>query len=856
MLKINLKVSEAEKYANDGEWFKSYIKHVAPIEATSIQDYDELKRTYEIVNNDLSGWKKQIEDFCNPLGENIGQIEEELLPYPLIHNNLNVLKGESLKRNNDFKILILSAKALKDKNKQLVDLISRSVDEKLNLEITKVKKEMEGMKPEEAEAYIAAMRTQLEPDDINAKNFQSEWEIFYNHAIKYCLYTEDVKIKKMHTIEDVFIADRIFIYSGWKNGKPYIEERNPLYTGFKKPSNTLFVQKGDYIWYKKPISITDAIENYSDSLTEADLESLHGTTSSNINNPSFNVFGNAEPVLDTYNRELYLEVGQKNTSNKLIGLHEGSGLANRNGNNLFIWETHFEFKAYRKLIFLSYLDDYNERITERLDDKYEIPKYATKTKVKNRFGDSIDRYEWVDEITGVSYEAEVLWIPRKYEVIRLGSSIYPVYREVPFQHTSLENPYTNFELSTKGAILTSRNAKSVSLVQRAIPSYLQALYVKHIQNRELAKYQGAIQSIDVDQIPDDLGKDIYGEDIRDKVATYLLYLKKTNKDFYSGSQNSLGGLAPSTRSPGSSGFMLGTAVELMNLQNLLDLLEREVGLAMGVPPQRKAEFAQYTTSSDNQQALSQSAIITEPYYYLHNEIWKYALIDYLYNFRAYCEMLLEHDEEAIFHYMLPDGTAELFKVTPKNLDLITIGLHVVNSDYDRQYNQMMMQMLQPFAQNQGQGVEVVSSLLKDILSGTSPEETHKKIKILAEAQAKQAEESQQNQLQSQEKIAEMNNATREDVQEHEWNMQERKYEHEKELMAMKVFTMQQDLDANKDGVPDPIAAAKLQADINLKSRKLDNEERSQAFEEKKHAVDTELKKEDLSIKRQKKNTTK
>ena len=54
------------------------------------------------------------------------------------------------------------------------------------------------------------------------------------------------------------------------------------------------------------------------------------------------------------------------------------------------------------------------------------------------------------------YEAETLWIPRKYEVVRLGTSVYPVCREVPYQTTDVEAPFSNFNLSTFGSILTSR----------------------------------------------------------------------------------------------------------------------------------------------------------------------------------------------------------------------------------------------------------------------------------------------------------------------------------------------------------------------------------------------------------------
>jgi hypothetical protein len=45
----------------------------------------------------------------------------------------------------------------------------------------------------------------------------------------------------------------------------------------------------------------------------------------------------------------------------------------------------------------------------------------------------------------------------------LGEDVYVDFREVPFQPDNLENPFTKFELSYKGGIVNSRNAKFISL---------------------------------------------------------------------------------------------------------------------------------------------------------------------------------------------------------------------------------------------------------------------------------------------------------------------------------------------------------------------------------------------------------
>ena len=58
---FTLKVSEKEKYENDSQWFKNYMRYIIPAETIVIQDYDVMKMSYEIANNNLDGFKEKIQ---------------------------------------------------------------------------------------------------------------------------------------------------------------------------------------------------------------------------------------------------------------------------------------------------------------------------------------------------------------------------------------------------------------------------------------------------------------------------------------------------------------------------------------------------------------------------------------------------------------------------------------------------------------------------------------------------------------------------------------------------------------------------------------------------------------------------
>lgn len=815
---IKLKLSEKEKYKNEGEWFKKHLDNTVPFLMPESDDYKAMVTAYKIVNNDLTDFKKMLKDFCNPLGDDIGEVDEEIQPYPELHNSVNVLKGEIVQRRDQLHLMLLSANAIKSKNQQMFEAIKQSVDEKLGIELQKMEMQMQGMDPKQVEEFIKQLRTQLEPEDLAQKNWLSEVEIFYNKSLEYCNYDQNVLDKRVDTMHDLTVADRMFIYSGWTHGKPTLEIRNPLYCRWHKSPNEKFVHKSSWFAYQKPITLVNAIEAYD--LTDDQIELLDTTHGKGLDNR--HALGSTNKLVFDHTRQDLLLAEAGHTVDKEVGLSQSDFL---NYNNTLVWETHFEFKAFKELIFLTYKDDYGEVITSILSSDFEIPKQATKEKFINRYDMESERYTWID--FGVEFQAERIWLPRKYEIVRLGDSVYPIYREVPYQTTNIERPFEAFSISTFGGLVNARNAKSVSPVQRAIPPYLQLLYIKHVMNKELAKYQGAIQSIDIDQIPDQLGQDAEGNKIRDKLSAYLATLRKTNKDIYSGTQASYGALPPSTRSPGSNGYLIGTAIELMNLHQLSELVKQEISLAMGISPQRIASFQQGSNVTDNQQSIQQSYAITEPYFFTHSLIWKDALNDWLINWRTYCEtqMRIRNLSELSFQYWLPGNIEQILKVTPDSIEHTDIGLFLSSTSSFERYAEIMLQNAQAFAQNQGQGISAVSSIIKDIVSGSSPEEINKRIQIEESKMHERQMQLQQQTIDGQRQLQELQAQAQDKLHEQEKEIivlkeQERRIT-ELEKIGIQATMLGKQQDLNNNQIPDSVDLANIylkERDQNLKEK--------------------------------------
>jgi hypothetical protein len=683
---IHKRFSDKEDKSED--WYREQISKFMPSTFFVIEDFESMKLGYDIYNDNLETLKREFNKWCDPLQTRLKNYDP--VPYPIIHNKINVLKGEMLKRTEEFAITSLSENVALEKTKQLVDNLNAKIDNKVELFIEAIK---EGKSNEELTELIENEKNRITPEDIDLKNFKTEWERFYEFAIRYCNQTQMTQSMKVESLEDLQATARFFIYSGWRHGKPYLEIRNPLFTGYHKSGNQRYINKAEFVYYRQAKTYSDIRQEYKNDLTEKQLEELLGNRISR-DKSKFEVInrkmGATQPKyeFDTLDTEMYLSAHNGRQADKTLAQNKTSSNALAHHYSALIWETHVEFKDFETVYFVSYEDELGNKVTIPVTKKFNIPKEATKMKKENKFGVKTNSYFWVEN--GIQYDVEEVEIPVKHEAIILGHDTYVIYRKVPFQTIDVNDPYGNFNLSTFGTIMYSRNSRVISPIMRVLPLYMQYIYVKHKQNKEIAKYQGYIQNVDVDQIPTELGQAADGSQINDPIKVWLTYQEELGRNFYSGSQTKNNMPVPPTRAPGSTAQVLGSAQEIFVLQNFLSLIEDEIGMALGIPPQREAQFATNSNASDNRQALLQSYHITEPQFAEIDEVYRQLTEDYIKNLRHWCKMELERNNRSLFNLVLPDGTTELFEVTPDMLTQESLGLYLKSNSNRREYNEYML----------------------------------------------------------------------------------------------------------------------------------------------------------------------
>ena len=79
----------------------------------------------------------------------------------------------------------------------------------------------------------------------------------------------------------------------------------------------------------------------------------------------------------------------------------------------------------------------------------------------------------------------------------------------------------------------------------------------------------------------------------------------------------------------------------------------------------------------------------------------------------------------------------------------SMGLFLKSNSNRREYNDHMLNNVQAFAQNAGEGIEAISEIVSAITNGQSPEETHKQIQIRNKQQQRVQEKLQQQEQQRQ-----------------------------------------------------------------------------------------------------------
>jgi len=720
-------------------------------------DAEERKRLYEIFNNDLSAYQDKLNKMCNNLYD-FGSLEREILSFNKLRNKYEVLAGDLLQRSGSYNIVLMSAQAIKNKDEQLKKRLQDSVDKELRRTLREFQDELSQAEPQQIQQFIEQFKARNLPKDFNRTKFMSDLEIYKNKMLKHQMLVHDVKSLQADTFKQLFIEDRFFVRNAWRYGQPVMLIENPLFVGYDKSHNQRDVCKGDYWWKVGEITVGEMMDQFINHMTDDELYEA-------ISNTAYgHSLGRDEFSHMKRDRIMYKVLADQIKDQDYID-PENVGLYQVTGDRNPLVEgrvkvRYLEFKAYEQVLSYAYIDpETNRKVRVFLNGDLDIiPSDASRLEFTDAVFKKSYKYVWTDE-TGYQYEAERMWIPRRYEMTILGDDLMVNYRKVPMQPLNDEHPFSSFTLSLKGGVMNSMNAESTSLMQNALPYYFQILVLKDLQNKEISKYRGYERAIDVDQIPLDLAEDDDdGTNTQDRLLKQDIISKETGTTYYSGSQTSNSLAPPSTRTGGVTTYSYGTSQEILNLQMLINMIDEEMGITIGVPKAREGQLTKYTTATEQQSSLTQSSLVTELYFAFHTRIWQQVLEEHLEAVDMYWKRYFEENPDetnTLIEYLTPEGTKELIEVLPEYLDHSKVGLKIGSINQNQLYNQYMLENAVNLIQNP-ESIEVVSDVIKALSSGdASKEEVHQLIQAASEKfrENQQAANQQQMQMIEQQKQA-------------------------------------------------------------------------------------------------------
>jgi hypothetical protein len=265
----------------DKKWFQDYMNYIVPYDTTAVTDYQKMRMVYGVLNNDISIIKDQLNALCKPLGDAFdfsGQIDEEIVVYNRLFPKYMYLIGEMLKRGDAFDVMVTSSDAHNLKTEELRSVYERSIDEKIRLMMESIDLEAQGASPQDIQAYYEQMRSQEEPEDFDSKSFSSEIEMFYSRVLQYFNWKFNIKRLKSLSFKHTVAGDRAFIGIFEKNGFPCPVVCNVIHCGFHKSPDEEKVEKGDWFWIKTAITVSQAMDELHDKVSDEELQRLSGYT--------------------------------------------------------------------------------------------------------------------------------------------------------------------------------------------------------------------------------------------------------------------------------------------------------------------------------------------------------------------------------------------------------------------------------------------------------------------------------------------------------------------------------------------------------------------------------------------------
>ena len=729
---------------------------------------EEMQTYYNLYNGIYD--ERDLKYVTNPFKQNDG-FPATAQNYNVIKPKIDLLLGEETKRPFNFKVLRTSdiaASEVQEKAKQmLTDYIQATI--------------MSKMGPEEQQRYQEALQSGeiMPPESISkymTKDYKDIAESTAYHSLNYLKSKLNITHEFYKGWKDGLVGGEEVYYVGILNGEPCLERINPLYFDYDTDASDLeFIHDADWCCYEMNMSATELHDRLYDKMTEKQLNQLLDMMDEGAKT-GFNPEVRKTELDYTHIRPVMF-----------------NGTTSRpfdDTSSIKVW--HCCWKSFKKIGFVTILDpELGEPTEYQVDESYKV--------------------------TGNELNVEWKWITEVWEGYRAGEDLYIGIQPLDYQFTSADNPNAQ-RLPYTGVVYNNTNTKARSLVSIMKP--LQYMYIILWYRLELAmaRDKGKVLTMDITQIPKDMGID---------VSKWMHYLSALGINFVN--PYDTGFEIPGRDGSKPSPFNQIAAVDLSMANvidqyiKLMDKIEDMLSEISGVTRQREGAIATSELVGNVERAVIQSAHITEPWFWTHNQVKRECLVMLLNAAR----FAWKDNSKTHLQYILDDAT-RAFLTLSDNMLYEDFDIFVEDTTKNQQQIEALRNLMQPAMQNGASLLDIAEIITMDnvnMIKQRLEEIEQKRMEQQQAAEEAQAEREQQ-------AIQMQNEVKEEELMIKEAEMDLKKYEIDQNnatkitVAQLNAYRGSENMDQDQNGIPDVIEIGK-QA---LEERKISSEEAAKQLE--------------------------
>lgn len=741
---------------------------------------EEMQTYYDLYNSIYN--EKDLKYVTNPFKQDDG-FPATAQDYNIIKPKIDLLLGEETKRPFNFRVVRTSDIAtsdLQDKAKQLlIDYVQASIMSKLG--------------PEEQARYQEALQSGeiMTPEQIQkylTKDYKDIAEIAAQHSLNYLKQKLNVTHEFFKGWKDALIAGEEIYYVGVINGEPYVERVNPLSFSYEQSADLEFIHEASWCCRKMNMSATEIYDRFYDKMSEKQLNEL-------LDMMDDGTRGGLNPQV----RKTSLDYPHIKTRT----INGFSSNPFQNADNINVW--HCCWKSFKKIGFVTIINP-----ETGVEEEFEVD----------------ESYK----VTGREVNVEWTWIIEVWEGYRVGEDLYIGIQPVEYQHISADNPNSQ-KLPYTGVVYNNTNSSPRSLVSMMKP--LQYMYIVIWYRLELAmaRDKGKVVTMDITQIPKSMNID---------VAKWMHYLGALGVNFVNPYEE--GWDIPGREGGKPSQFNQITALDLTMANtidqyiNLMDKIESMVSEITGVTKQREGAISSNELVGNVERSVVQSAHITEPLFWVHNQVKK-EVLSMLLNTAKFA---WKDSDKRCVHYVLDDAT-RAFLTLSDDFFYEDMDIFLDDSTKNQQQLEALKQLMQPAMQNGASLLDIAEIITMDNINMIK-----NRLEDIEQKRMEQQQALEEQQAQREQQMIQMQNEVKEEelmIKEAEMDLEKYKIDSDNAtkitVAQLQAYRGLEDQDQNDNGIPDTMEIA-AQA---LAERKQASEEAGKQFEFNAKLREQQMKKE-------------